>query len=98
MSGVIGALEQAVIENPLDTISRDELETEIIKFCSFCSILHNKKLNSVAVFTLLIKNNIYKKIFMKMIQADDEKEAIIIFLRYNSNLCRSKVVRKVLKS
>jgi hypothetical protein len=98
MSGVIGALEQAVVDNPLDSITKDETEYEILKFCSFCSILHNKKLNSVAVFTLIVKNNIYKKIFMKLIQIDNEKEAFIVFLRYNSNLCRSKVVREVLKS
>ena len=98
MSGVIGALEQAVVDNPLDSITKDETEYEILKFCSFCSILHNKKLNSVAVFTLIVKNNIYKKIFMRLIQIDNEKEAFIVFLRYNSNLCRSKVVREVLKS
>ena len=98
MSGVIGALEQAVVDNPLDSLTKDETEYEILKFCSFCSILHNKKLNSVAVFTLIVKNNIYKKIFMKLIQIDNEKEAFIVFLRYNSNLCRSKVVREVLKS
>ena len=98
MSGVIGALEQAVVDNPLDSITKDETEYEILKFCSFCSILNNKKLNSVAVFTLIVKNNIYKKIFMKLIQIDNEKEAFIVFLRYNSNLCRSKVVREVLKS
>ncbi len=33
-----------------------------------------------------------------MTQIDNEKEAIIVFLKYNSNLCRSKVVREVLKS
>lgn len=98
MSGLIGALEQAAVENPLDSIARDETEYEIIKFCSFCSIIHNKKLNSVAVFTLIVKNNIYKKIFMKLVQIDNDKEAFILFLKYNSNLCRSKVVREVLKS
>jgi hypothetical protein len=98
MSGVIGALEQAVVDNPLDSITKDETEYEILKFCSFCSILHNKKLNNVTVFTLIVKNNIYKKIFMKLIQVDNEKEAFIVFLKYNSNLCRSKVVREVLKS
>lgn len=98
MSSLIGALEQAVVENPLDNLSKDETEYEIIKFCSFCSIVHNKKLNSVAVFTLIVKNSIYKKIFMKLVQLDNEKEAFILFLKYNSNLCRSKVVREVLKS
>lgn len=98
MSGLIGALEQAAVENPLDTISKDETECEITKFCSFCSILHNKKLNSVAVFTLIVKNNIYKKVFMKLVQIDNDREAFILFLKYNPNLCRSKVVREVLKS
>lgn len=98
MSGVIGALEQAVLDNPLDALSGEEVESEIIKFSSFCSILHNKKLNSVGVFTLIVKNKIYKRIFMKMVQIDNEREAILLFLKFNPNLCRSKVVREVLKS
>lgn len=98
MSGVIGALEEAVLENPLDSLSNEELETEILKFSSFCSILHNKKLNSVTIFTLIVTNPIYKKIFMRLVQIDSEREAILLFLKFNSNLCRSKVVKEVLKS
>jgi len=98
MSGVIGALEQAVLSNPLDVLIEDEIETELLKFSSFCSIIHNKKLNNVTVFSLIVKNKIYKKIYMRMIQVENEKEAIMLFLRYNSNLCRSKVVREVLQS
>lgn len=98
MSGVIGALEEAVLDNPLDSLSNEELETEILKFSSFCSILHNKKLNSVTVFTLIVTNSIYKKVFMRLVQIDNEKEAILLFLKFNPNLCRSKVVKEVLKS
>jgi len=97
-SGVIGALEQAVLSNPLDALIEDEIEAELVKFSSFCSMIHNKKLNNVTVFSLIVKNKIYKKIYMRMIQVENEKEAIILFLRYNSNLCRSKVVREVLQS
>lgn len=98
MSGVIGALESAVLENPLDSLIEEEVEAELIKFSSFCSIIHNKKLNNVAVFSLIVKNKIYKKVYMRMLQVDNEKEAILIFLKYNSNLCRSKVVKEVLQS
>lgn len=98
MSGVIGALEQAVLDNPLDSLGKEEIEIEILKFSSFCSIMHNKKLNSVAVFTLLVKNKVYKKTFMKLIQVDNDREAILTFLKYNPNLCRSKVVKEVLRS
>jgi hypothetical protein len=98
MSGVIGALQEAVLENPLDSLSNEEIETEILKFSSFCSIVHNKKLNSVTVFTLIVTIPIYKKIFMRLIQIDSEKEAVLLFLKFNPNLCRSKVVKQVLQS
>jgi hypothetical protein len=98
MSGVIGALEQAILDNPLDSLSYEEIEAELIKFSSFCSIIHNKKLNNVAVFSLIVKNKIYKKIYMKMVHLDNDREALLLFLKYNSNLCRSKVVREVLQS
>ncbi len=98
MSGVVGALEEAVLETPLITLSRDEVEIELVKFGSFCSIIHNKKLNNVAIFSLLVKNNTYCKIFMNLTASDSKREAILLFLKYNSNLCRSKVVREILKS
>jgi hypothetical protein len=98
MSGVIGALEHAIRDNPLDSLSYEEIESELIKFSSFCSIIHNKKLNNVAVFSLIVKNKIYKKIYMKMVHLDNDREALLLFLKYNSNLCRSKVVREVLQS
>lgn len=98
MSGVIGALEEAVLDNPLDALTGEEIESELIKFCSFCSIIHNKKLNSIAVFSLIVKNKTFKKVFMRMVHIDNDREALLLFLRYNPNLCRSKVVKEILKS
>lgn len=98
MSGVVGALEEAVIETPLINLTRDEIEIELVKFGSFCSIIHNKKLNNVAIFSLIVKSNTYSKIFMNLTETDSKREAILLFLKYNSNLCRSKVVKEILKS
>lgn len=98
MSGVVGALQDAVIETPLVNLAKDELEVELIKFGSFCSIIHNKKLNNVTIFSLIVKNKLYRKVFMELTDTDSEREAILLFLKYNSSLCRSKVVREILKS
>ena len=98
MSGVVGALQDAVIETPLLNIARDELEAELIKFGSFCSIIHNKKLNNVTIFSFIVKNKLYRKVFMELTDTDNEKEAILLFLKYNNSLCRSKVVKEILKS
>jgi hypothetical protein len=98
MSGIVGALQESVIETPIKQLAREELEAELIKFGSFCSIIHNKKLNNVTLFSLIVKNKLYRKIFMELTDTDSEREAILLFLKYNSNLCRSKVVRKILKS
>jgi hypothetical protein len=98
MSGIVGALQESVLETPLSQLARNELEAELIKFGSFCSIVNNKKLNNVTIFSLIVKNKPYRKIFMDLTDTDSEREAILLFLRYNSNLCRSKVVREILKS
>ena len=98
MSGIVGALQEAVLETPLSNLARDEIEIELVKFGSFCSIIHNKKLNNVAIFSYIVKNKSYRKIFMELTDTDSEREAILLFLKYNSNLCRSKVVREILKS
>ena len=44
MSGVVKALEDAVLETPISALTRDEIEIELIKFGSFCSVIYNKKL------------------------------------------------------
>jgi hypothetical protein len=98
MSSLIGALEHAVLNNPLDALTDEEIESELLKFCSFCSIIHNKKLNNVTIFALIVKNKAYKRVYMRMIQIDNDEEALLLFLKYNPNLCRSKVVREILKS
>jgi len=98
MSGIVGALQESVLETPLSQLARDELEVELIKFGSFCSIVNNKKLNNVAIFSLIVKNKLYRKVFMDLTDTESEREAILLFLKYNSNLCRSKVVREILKS
>lgn len=98
MSGVVGALEEAVAETPLINLSKDEIEIELVKFGSFCSIIHNKKLNNVAIFSLIVRSNTYSKIFMNLTETDSKREAVLLFLKYNSNLCRSKVVKEILKS
>jgi len=98
MSGIVGALQEAVLETPLSNLARDEIEIELVKFGSFCSIIHNKKLNNVTIFSFIVKNKLYRKVFMELTDTDSEREAILLFLKYNSNLCRSKVVREILKS
>ena len=98
MSGVVGALQEAVIETPTSNLAREELEIELIKFGSFCSIIHNKKLNNVTIFSLIVKNKLYRKIFMELTDTDNEREAILLFLKFNNSLCRSKVVKEILKS
>ena len=98
MSGVVSALEEAVNETPLINLARDEVEIELIKFGSFCSIIHNKKLNNVAIFSLIVKSNVYCKIFMNLTETESKRDSILLFLKYNSNLCRSKVVKEILKS
>ena len=98
MSGVVGALEDAVLETPISNLAREEIEVELVKFGSFCSIIHNKKPNNVAIFSLLVKSNAYCKIFMNLTETDSKREAVLLFLNYNSNLCRSKVVKEILKS
>lgn len=98
MAGVISALEKSMVANPLGDLTAEESQAEIVKFAAFCSIIHNKKLNDVAIFSLIVKNRMYKKIFMRIMQIDNEQKAILVFLRNNPNLCRSKIVRDTLQS
>jgi len=81
----------------LDSILAEEFEENLLKFNSFISIVHNKRLNSVNIFSLLVKDRIVLNIFKKICQIDNDRTCLRLYLKFNPKLCRSKVVKNLLQ-
>ena len=84
--------------SPIDTILAQEFEENLLKFNSFVSIIHNKRLNNVNIFSLLVKDTNIRDIFKAVCQIDNDKTCLRLYLKYNPKLCRSKVVKNLLRS
>lgn len=85
-------------ENPIDSILANEFEENLLKFNSFVSIIHSKRLNSVNIFSLLVKDVNIRGIFKRVCQVDNDRTCLRLYLKYNPKLCRSKVVKNLLKT
>lgn len=84
-------------ENPIDSILANEFEENLLKFNSFVSIIHNKRLNSVNIFSLLVRDDIIRNIFKEVCQVDNDRTCLRLYLKFNPKLCRSKVVKGLLR-
>lgn len=84
--------------NPVDLILAHEFEENLLKFNSFVSILHNKRLNGVNIFSLLVNDSNIRSIFKEICQVDNDRTCLRLYLKYNPKLCRSKVVKNLLKN
>lgn len=84
-------------ENPIDSILANEFEENLLKFNSFVSIIHNKRLNSVNIFSLLVKDDNIRDIFKEVCQVDNDRTCLRLYLKFNPKLCRSKVVKALLR-
>lgn len=82
--------------NPGESILRAEFKENFIRFCSFCCIIHNKKLNYPNIFLLIIKDKQINKIYKLMCDLTTDYEGIKMFLEIEPSIHKSKYVKKYL--
>lgn len=81
----------------LDKILEREFEESLLKFSSYLSIIHDKKLTSIAVFTFIMKDKHARKAFKMLTQIDNDRIIVLQFLRYYPNFCKSKVIKRLVE-
>jgi len=81
----------------LDKILEREFEESLLKFSSFLSIIHDKKLTNMAVFTYILKDKLARRSFKLLTQIDNDRIIVIQFLRHYPNFCKSKVVKRLVE-
>lgn len=75
---------------------KENLEKEHIfnSFCSFISILNNKKMNYASILLLYIKDKKIRDFFKMLHNIDNDMSAIKIFLEQDPSLHKSKYIMK----
>jgi hypothetical protein len=63
-------------------------------FCSFVSILNNKKMNYASILLMYIQDKKIRDFFKLIHNIDNDMLAIKIFLEYDPSLYKSKYVMK----
>lgn len=81
----------------LDRIIEQEFEESLYKFASFLSILQDKELTSIAVFSILMKDKHARAAFKMMTQIDNDRTIVLKLLKMYPNFCKSKVVKRLVE-
>jgi len=84
-------------ESALDKILEFEFEEALLKFSAFLSIIHDKRLTNMAVFSLILKDKHMRKAFKMLTQIDNDRIIVLRFLKCYPNFCKSKVVKKLVE-
>ena len=81
----------------LDTIVDKEFDEATIKFASFLSIVYDKKLTNIAIFSCILKDKFEKNAFKLLTQIDNDRVLVLQYLRKYPSFCKSKVVRRLIE-
>jgi hypothetical protein len=97
MSNIISEELESSNASPVSQINSREFIEGVLKAGSLISMLENKKINTTALFSLLIQNPDYQKFFTEITSSDSFKEAIMSLLYLNPNLVKSKITKSIVR-
>tara|TARA_R110000751_G_scaffold51268_3_gene112660 strand:- start:1600 stop:1893 length:294 start_codon:yes stop_codon:yes gene_type:complete len=84
--------------NPVESTRSKETAHAFMGFCSFISIINNKKVNLPNIFILLLKDSKLRTLFKEIIDVDTDFEMVRLFLHYDPSLHKSKYIMKYINS
>ena len=79
--------------SPVDQMISKEFIDGMFKAGSLISIIENKKLNTAALFALLLENKSYQEFFVEVTSSDNFRDALLSMLFLNPSLVKSKVTK-----
>jgi hypothetical protein len=83
-------------KSPLDELENIEYHDMILNFCSYVCILKNKKMNFPSIFVTVIEDKQLLQTYIEFCGFDDEREAILEFLRFDESIVKSKFLKKII--
>lgn len=84
--------------NISDSIEDFEFYSMILDFQSFISLVLGRKINEVQILTYILENPALIEAYSDYMGFYDSKEAILLYLKHNPKVCRSKSVKSLLIS
>jgi len=91
---VLSALEQC---DPIRQLYNKEVALNILNFGSFLSIINNKKINPVFLFTSVLESLSLRQLFVEITGTDNEKESLLNLLHFYPSLIKSKNTKRLFK-
>lgn len=82
---------------PVEEMYLKEFVIGLYKAGSVISMLEGKKINSTTLFSLLIENIGYQKLFVEITASENFKQAISLLLFLYPNLVKSKITKSVIR-
>jgi len=82
---------------PTDRLFSAEFIDGLLKAGSLISMLENKKLNTTALFALLLEKKEYQKFFTEITSSENFKESILSLLYLTPSLVKSKITKSVIR-
>lgn len=79
--------------SPVEQMISKEFIDGMFKAGSLISILENKKLNTAALFALLLENKSYQDFFVEITSSENFRDALLSMLFLNPSLVKSKVTK-----
>tara|TARA_R100000278_G_scaffold98764_2_gene75673 strand:+ start:468 stop:749 length:282 start_codon:yes stop_codon:yes gene_type:complete len=81
---------------PFDEIQDDEFSKSFYSFCTYVTLVHDKKMNFATVFLKILENKTLRDMYVSIIDEENEFGAIQKFIHTEPSICKSKYVTKFL--
>tara|TARA_R110000824_G_scaffold101158_2_gene240193 strand:+ start:89 stop:373 length:285 start_codon:yes stop_codon:yes gene_type:complete len=81
---------------PFDNIQDEEFQKSFYSFCTFVSLMHDKKMNFATIFLKILENKALRDIFVSIIDEENEFNAIKKYVITEPSITKSKYVTKFL--
>ena len=85
------------VQDHVHTITDRELDMIILKMGALLSIIQNKKTNQAKMLIMLVKNERFRKCFLRIAELDSFEQLVRCLMEKYPTLCESKVVSGALK-
>lgn len=81
---------------PFEELQSREFEKSFYSFCTFVSLLHDKKMNFATIFLKILEDKAIRDIFVSIIEEENDFTAIRKYIQTEPSVTKSKYVTKFL--
>lgn len=91
-------LIDCVEKSPLEELESREYYDMILTFCTYVCMIKNKKMNYPSIFVTVIEDDTLLDAYIEFCGFDEEREAILEFMKFDESIIKSKFIKKVINN